>query len=42
MEYMLLLQIMDFCKKNSKRVDGLLDIISDNKDYPLQVLNKMN
>ena len=25
---------------SQERVDGLLDIISDNKDYPLQVLNK--
>ena len=29
-----------FVKRIQKRVDGLLDIISDNKDYPLQVLNK--
>ncbi len=29
-----------FVKRIQKRVDGKLDIISDNKDYPLQVLNK--
>ncbi|WP_198305786.1 S24 family peptidase [Arcobacter vandammei] len=29
-----------FVKRVQKRVDGLLDIISDNKDYPIQVLNK--
>ncbi|AXK48743.1 peptidase S24 [Aliarcobacter trophiarum LMG 25534] len=29
-----------FVKRVQKRVDGLLDIISDNKDYPVQVLNK--
>lgn len=30
-----------FVKRVQKRVDGQLDIISDNKDYPLQVLKKM-
>lgn len=29
-----------FVKRVQKRVDGLLDIVSDNKDYPLQVLDK--
>ncbi|WP_418178862.1 S24 family peptidase [Aliarcobacter lanthieri] len=29
-----------FVKRIQKRVDGKLDIISDNKDYPLQILNK--
>jgi len=29
-----------FVKRVQKRVDGQLDIISDNKDYPLQVLKK--
>jgi len=29
-----------FVKRIQKRVDGKLDIISDNKDYPIQVLNK--
>jgi SOS-response transcriptional repressor LexA len=29
-----------FVKRIQKRVDGKLDIISDNKDYPSQVLNK--
>ncbi len=29
-----------FVKRIQRRVDGKLDIISDNKDYPLQVLNK--
>lgn len=29
-----------FVKRIQRRVDGNLDIISDNKDYPLQVLNK--
>lgn len=28
-----------FVKRIQRRVDGSLDIISDNKDYPLQVLN---
>jgi len=28
-----------FVKRIQKRVDGKLDIISDNKDYPLQILN---
>ncbi|AGR77521.1 peptidase, S24 family [Aliarcobacter butzleri 7h1h] len=29
-----------FVKRIQRRVDGKLDIISDNKDYPSQVLNK--
>ncbi len=29
-----------FVKRIQRRVDGKLDIISDNKDYPLQVFNK--
>ncbi|MGA1931538.1 S24 family peptidase [Arcobacter sp. YIC-464] len=29
-----------FVKRIQKRVDGDLDIISDNKDYPSQILNK--
>lgn len=29
-----------FVKRIQKRVDGKLDIISDNKDYPIQVMNK--
>jgi len=29
-----------FVKRVQKRVDGKLDIISDNKDYPLQVMQK--
>ncbi|QKF73365.1 peptidase S24 LexA-like protein [Aliarcobacter faecis] len=29
-----------FVKRVQKRVDGKLDIISDNKDYPVQILNK--
>ena len=29
-----------FVKRIQRRVDGKLDIISDNKDYPAQVLNK--
>ena len=29
-----------FVKRVQKRVDGLLDIISDNKDYPVQILKK--
>ncbi|OCL82841.1 MULTISPECIES: S24 family peptidase [Arcobacteraceae] len=29
-----------FVKRVQKRVDGKLDIISDNKDYPIQVLDK--
>lgn len=29
-----------FVKRVQKRVDGFLDIISDNKDYPVQVLKK--
>jgi len=29
-----------FVKRIQKKVDGRLDIISDNKDYPVQVLNK--
>lgn len=29
-----------FVKRIQKRVDGKLDIISDNKDYPLQILAK--
>jgi len=33
-----------FVKRVQKRVDGKLDIISDNKDYPVQVLadNELN
>ena len=29
-----------FVKRIQKRVDGALDIISDNKEYPIQVVNK--
>lgn len=29
-----------FVKRIQRRVDGKLDVISDNKDYPMQVLNK--
>ncbi|MDX4027639.1 S24 family peptidase [Aliarcobacter skirrowii] len=29
-----------FVKRVQKRVDGKLDIISDNKDYPIQILDK--
>ncbi|OCL85054.1 S24 family peptidase [Arcobacter porcinus] len=31
-----------FVKRVQKRVDGKLDIISDNKDYPIQVLDKQD
>lgn len=34
------LTIMIFVKRIQRRVDGKLDIISDNKDYPSQILNK--
>ena len=30
----------EFVKRIQKRVDGKLDIISDNKDYPKQVLEE--
>lgn len=29
-----------FVKRIQRRADGKLDVISDNKDYPLQILNK--
>ena len=29
-----------FVKRIQRRVDGQLDVISDNRDYPIQVLNK--
>ena len=29
-----------FVKRIQKRVDGALDVISDNKEYPIQVVNK--
>jgi hypothetical protein len=29
-----------FVKRIQKRVDGKLDIISDNKEYPIQIINK--
>ena len=29
-----------FVKRIQRRVDGGLDIISDNKEYPLQIVNK--
>ncbi len=29
-----------FVKRIQRRVDGKLDVISDNKDYPIQILDK--
>ena len=29
-----------FVKRIQKRVDGALDVISDNKEYPIQIINK--
>lgn len=31
-----------FVKRIQRRVDGQLDVISDNKDYPIQILEKQN